>query len=185
MSEANDVQRLDVTDLLLLSLLAVDGRMSNRALADAAGIAPSTCLSRLRQLRRIGAVRGVNADIDPAWFGAPIQAMVSVRLRADARSQLESFAARAAASRSVLNVYFVSGAYDFLIHVAAADSAALREFVVAELNSQSSVAATETHLIFEHSRGSFALAGGNVPAKPSPRRSRSRAAASRLQEKER
>ncbi len=174
MPAANDVQRLDATDLRLLTLLVVDGRMSNRALAEAVGIAPSTCLTRLRNLRRLGALRSVSAEIDPAWFGAPLQAMVSVRLRADARSQLAAFASRMAASRSVLNIYFVTGAYDFLIHVAAADSGALRDFVLVELNSQPVVAGTETHLVFEHSRGSFAIAGGGVSAEPGTTRGRGR-----------
>jgi DNA-binding Lrp family transcriptional regulator len=155
--EANDVHSIDATDQMLLSLLAVDGRMSNRALADAAGIAPSTCLTRLRQLRRIGAVRGVHADIDPAWFGSPIQAMVAVRVRGDARSQIDTLAKRLAVSRVVLNVFFVSGAYDFLVHIAAADSAALRQFVVEDLNALPVVSSTETHLIFEHTRGAFPL----------------------------
>lgn len=160
MTATNEIQRLDATDLTLLSLLAIDGRMSNRALADAAGIAPSTCLARLRQLRRLGAVRGVYADVDPAWFGSPLQAMISVRVRGDARSQIDSLAKRLASSRSVLDVYFVSGAYDFLVHIAAADTGALRQFVVDELNALPLVSSTETHLIFEHTRGAFASAGG-------------------------
>lgn len=170
MAAPNDVQGLDGTDLELLSLLSTDGRMSNRDLAEAAGIAPSTCLTRLRHLRQLGAVRGVHADIDPAWLGCPIQALVTVRLRADARSQIDAFAKKMRAHHSVLNLFFVSGAYDFLIHAAVADPAALRDIIVDDLNSLPIVASTETHLIFEHSRGSFALQG----ARPSvTRRTRS------------
>lgn len=173
MPAANEVQDLDATDLMLLSLLAIDGRMSNRALADAAGIAPSTCLTRLRQLRRLGAIRGVHADVDPAWFGSPIQAMVAVRVRGDARGQIDTLAKRLAASRAVLNVFFVSGAYDFLVHIAAADTAALRRFVVEDLNALPVVSSTETHLIFEHSRGSFALAAASGPERPRRKKARS------------
>lgn len=75
-----------------------------------------------------------------------------MRLRADARSQIDAFAKKMRAHHSVLNVFFVSGAYDFLIHAAVADPAALRDIIVDDLNSLPIVASTETHLIFEHSR---------------------------------
>lgn len=170
MATPHEVRSLDVIDLSLLSLLSVDGRMSNRDLAAAAGIAPSTCLTRLRHLRAIGAVRGVHADVDPGWMGCPIQALITVRLRADARSQIDAFATKMRAHRSVLNVFFVSGTYDFLIHAAVADPVALRDIVVGDLNSLPVVASTETHLIFEHMRGSFALPGPTPSARPSRRR---------------
>ena len=40
--------------------------MPNNALAAAVGVAPSTCLGRVRALRESGVIRGYHADIDPA-----------------------------------------------------------------------------------------------------------------------
>jgi DNA-binding Lrp family transcriptional regulator len=53
----------------------------------------------------------------------------------------------------VLNVFFLAGADDFLVHVATAGSDQLREFVVDHLSSSQDVAMTETSLIFDHLRG--------------------------------
>jgi len=50
-------------------------------------------------------------------------------------------------------VFFLAGADDFLVHVAVADAAALRDFVVEQLSVHGEVALTETNLIFEHLRG--------------------------------
>ncbi len=54
---------------------------------------------------------------------------------------------------AVLNVYFVSGSYDFLLHVACSGPEDLRDFIATELSGKLQVAGTETHLIFEHTRG--------------------------------
>ena len=83
----NDLRGLDHIDRELLTLLEADGRMPNNALAERVGIAPSTCLTRIRRLREIGAIRGFHADVDPAWIGRPIQAMIAVRIRSGHRAR--------------------------------------------------------------------------------------------------
>ncbi len=87
--------------------------MPNNALAERVGIAPSTCLGRVRGLRERGVIRGYHADIDPAALGRPIQAMIAVRLQSHARGQIGEFAAGVAKLPEVLNVYFLAGADDF------------------------------------------------------------------------
>lgn len=148
----NDVQPLDAVDRVLLATLQRDGRTPNNELARQAGIAPSTCLVRVRSLRERGAIRGIHADVDPEVLGLSIQAMIAVSLRSDARSSLVDFAAAAAEKPYVLNVFFVSGSYDYLLHVAADSSDGLRD-IVTDLSSSGKVSDTETHLIFEHLAG--------------------------------
>lgn len=143
---ADDVDRRILTELLR------DGRIANNALAERVGIAPSTCLARVRALRDRGAIRGFFADVDPGALGRPLQAMIAVTLSSDSRARISSFAASLSARPQVLNIFFLAGAHDFLLHVAARDTAELREFVVEELSSRAEVAATETNLIFEHVR---------------------------------
>lgn len=127
--------------------------MPNNALAERVGIAPSTCLARVRALRESGAIRGVHADIDPAALGEPLQAMIAVRVESGHRGRLMQLADHVRRRPEVRNLYFLAGADDFLVHVTAADSAALRAFVVDQLSARPEVALTETNLIFEHLRG--------------------------------
>ncbi|MFJ4653571.1 Lrp/AsnC family transcriptional regulator [Nocardia sp. NPDC088792] len=143
---------IDDIDRVLLDELARDGRMTNNALADKAGIAPSTCLGRVRALVERGVIRGFHADIDPAALGRDLQAMIAVRVHAEARSHLAQFGDQMAALPEVENVYFIAGADDYLIHVATANSGELRRFVLENLSAHPAVASTETILIFEHVR---------------------------------
>lgn len=161
---ANDVRTrtLDDVDRRLLRLLEQDARTPNNALAAAVGIAPSTCLARVRALREAGVIRGFHAEIDPTALGRGLQAMIAVRMHA--RDQLAAFARRLAARPEVLDVYFLAGADDFLVHVAVRDTQTLRAFVVEQLSAQREVAMTQTSLIFEHLPAAGATALGFSPA---------------------
>ena len=150
---ANDVRRpLDAVDRAILHELAVDARIPNNALAERVGVAPSTCLARVRALRERGVIRGFHADIEPAALGRDLQAMIAVRLAGHARGSMGPFVTRMGRLPEVLDVYFVAGVNDYLLHVAVGSTADLRDFVAEHLNRDPDVAATETSLIFEHTR---------------------------------
>jgi len=142
--------QLDDTDRRLLRLLAADARVPNNALAAEVGIAPSTCSLRVRRLQDIGAISGFHAELSPDALGLPIQAMIAVRLLPGARTAIGTFTDKLAALPGVLNVFFVAGPDDFLLHVAARSSDDLRDFVVRYLSASREMAATQTSLIFEH-----------------------------------
>jgi len=153
---AGEAVNLDAIDRVIVGELARDARLPNNELAARAGIAPSTCLGRVRSLRERGVIRGYHADIDPAAIGRPLQAMIAVRLQATARGHLRSFVAGMARLPEVLNVFFLAGKDDFLLHVATASTQALRDFIE-RLSSNADVAYTETSLIFEHVRADQAM----------------------------
>ena len=148
---------IDETDRAILRLLADDARLPNNAIAESVGIAPSTCLGRIRALRDKGVIRGYHADIDPAALGQSVQAMIAVRLQAHARGHLSDFAEAMLVLPEVLNVFFLAGAVDFYVHIAATNTDGLRDFVVNNLSANPDVALTETNLIFEHVRATGAV----------------------------
>ncbi len=144
---------LDPVDRRIVDVLRAHGRLPNNALADRVGVAPSTCLTRLRSLVDRGVVSGFHAEVDPRWIGRPTEAMIAVRLRAEARARMADFFAMVAAMEPVLNAYYLAGADDFHLHVATEDTEALRAFVTDVLSTRPEVARTETNLIFAHRRG--------------------------------
>ncbi|MHA7650440.1 HTH-type transcriptional regulator AldR [Mycobacterium sp. ML4] len=154
-SAPKDVRQADLDDVdrRILALLHGDARITNNALAETVGIAPSTCHGRVRRLVELGVIRGFYTDIDPVAVGLSLQAMVAVRLHSNARRKLRGFIEQIRRKRQVVDVYFLAGADDFILHVAARDTQDLRSFVVENLNADADVAGTQTSLIFEHLRG--------------------------------
>ena len=141
---------LDATDRLLVRLLQRDGRQSNKALAAAAGIAPSTCSERVQRLRDAGVFRGFHADVNPAALGISLQALVTVRLRRHAEDLVNRFWEHADEMEEVKAVYHLSGGNDFLCHVVVKDADHLRRVAVSGFTSLPEVAHIETSIIFDH-----------------------------------
>ncbi|MBV8348549.1 MAG: Lrp/AsnC family transcriptional regulator [Mycolicibacterium sp.] len=148
---------IDDVDRRILHALHDDARISNSALAELVGIAASTCHGRVRRLQEIGVIRGFYTDVDPAAVGRPLQAMISVSLQSNARGRIRHFISEIRKLPQVIDVYFLAGADDYILHVAARDTEDLRTFVVENLNADPDVAGTQTSLIFEHLRGGAPL----------------------------
>lgn len=144
--------RVDDVDRRILAALAEDARIPNNALAEIAGIAPSTCLGRVRALRERGVIRGFHTEIDLDALGYTLQAIVSVRLQPEAHGRVEEFIESVAALPGVLNIYLVAGSDDVVVHVTAKGAQALRGEVLDTLNADPGVATAQTTLVFEHRR---------------------------------
>jgi DNA-binding Lrp family transcriptional regulator len=147
----NDVRReLDAVDRRLVELLRDDARMPNARLAAEVGLAPSSCLARVRALVDARVIAGFHARIDPRALGLGLEALISVNIRSGARQTIAAFAAEVRELPEVQQVFFLGGAEDFILDVATRDSDHLREFVVENLSSHPSVASTRTSVVFEH-----------------------------------
>ncbi|MEJ2515373.1 MAG: Lrp/AsnC family transcriptional regulator [Gammaproteobacteria bacterium] len=144
--------KIDRTDREILALLTKNARISNKALADRVGLAPSSCHERVLKLRARGVLRGFHAEVDPALLGVGLQAMVAIRLRQHSRDSVDAFRAAVLERAEVVALYHVTGADDFLVHVAARDADHLREITLSAFTEQPEVAHIETRLIFEHAR---------------------------------
>lgn len=144
---------LDEVDRRIIAELENDGRLPNNVLAGRLGIAASTCLMRTRNLIDRGIIRGFRAEIDHARLGADLQAMVSVRVRPHARGDLPELARKLSREPGVQSVYFITGAFDFLVHVVATNTEGLRRFVADSLSASQEIESTQTSLVFEHIPG--------------------------------
>jgi DNA-binding Lrp family transcriptional regulator len=144
---------LDDIDRKLLSLLASDSRQTNQALADALGLAASTCLARVKTLKESGVIKRFTIEVDPEALGMPLQALISVRLRPGARHLMKSFGSELQEVPEIKQFFFLGGADDFLLHITARNTEHIRQLVLDHLSSNPAVAGTQTNLVFEHSQG--------------------------------
>jgi len=143
---------LDPTDIQLLRWLRKNARMSNKELAAKVGLAPSSCLERVRRLRLARVLTGYHADVDPDALGIGLQAMVAVCLARHARQAVESFQKHLESLSEVVTIFHVAGANDYLVHVAVRDTGHLRELALSAFTERPEVDHIETQLIFQHSR---------------------------------
>jgi DNA-binding Lrp family transcriptional regulator len=145
----SDSVHVDSVDLEILRLLQNDARTSNRELAAAVGIAPSTCLDRVRRLRRAGVILGYTLRLDPAALGRPIQAFLAVRVGPHHRPLVDNFVAHVLAQPQTRALYHVAGPEDYLVHVAAADITDLQRLVLDGFTARREVTGVRTMLVFQ------------------------------------
>src|SRR4051812_14092792 len=143
---------LDRIDREIVVALQRNARISNKELAESVGLAPSTCLERMRRLRARGVLLGFHADVDPAALGRSIQAMIAVRMARHERGVIDRFHAYLLDLPESLAVFHVGGADDYLVHVAVRDTEHLRDVVLDSFTARPEVAHVETRIIFEHAR---------------------------------
>lgn len=146
------MRSLDRTDRAIVALLQNNARTSNKEVAAAVGVAPSTALERTRRLEADGVLAGYHAAVDPAAVGLGLQALVAVTLRQHARPLVEAFEAHALRLPEVVQVFHTTGAADFLVHVAVRDTEHLRALALAAFTERPEVARIETSLLFAHRR---------------------------------
>lgn len=144
---------LDEIDRKIVDLLIADARITNRDVADAVGIAPSTALMRTRALVERGTVTGFSAQVSLAAIGRSVQALVAVQLRAHDRVEIDRFTSTVPKLPEVLTTFHTSGSVDYLLHIAVPSASALRDWVLDNLTTDPVVGHTETTLVFEQMPG--------------------------------
>lgn len=158
---------LDALDTAILRELQTDARRTNRDVAAAVGVSPTTALDRTRALRDRGVIRGALLDVDLEALSRPVQALVAVRVRPPSRPVIEAFRAYVCSLWETIGVFVTSGSEDFLIHVAVPDNDALYAFVIDRLTERPEVADVRSSVVYEHIRNHRV-----DPAPPRPARGR-------------
>lgn len=164
---SDDAKALDRIDHEILGHLQNNARLSNKELAAAVGLAPSSCLTRVQRLVREGVIRGFHASVDPRALGIGLEALVFVHLVRHARELVQSTWDEFMAMPEVRDIFYVAGSHDLVVHVVARDVEHLRT-LVAERFGGESIGRIETALIFQHRRRPR-LPDFTIGEAPSPR----------------
>lgn len=141
---------LDDVDRTIIEHLQLNGRMTNAELAERVGIAPSTCVARVRNLVSRRIVTGFTANVDPAVMGMTLQVLISVSIRSGARQRISEFSEELRGLPEVLQLFFLGGVEDFILHLAARDAEHVRDFVMEHLSAHPAVSSTRTSIVFNH-----------------------------------
>ena len=141
-------RKIDALDRRILHELSRDGRLSNSQLADKVGLSPSPCWQRTRRLEIEGYITGYRAVLSKEKLGMPETVLIEVTLDRHDDSAVENFGVAMAKLSEVLEVYLVTGEYDYMIKVAVNGTRGYEEFLRRSLYKVPGI---------RQSRSSFAL----------------------------
>ncbi|MFB1016447.1 MAG: DNA-binding Lrp family transcriptional regulator [Alteromonadaceae bacterium] len=146
------MKKLDAIDLRILTILYNDADITNKELAAQIGIAPSTCLERVKRLKNNGVIKNAFIEVNLKNIGGNIEAIAAIRLQPYSEDIVNNLRDDLLKLPEIISLYHMGGNFDYFIHMSVRDSEHLRQFVFNAITSRDEVTNVETSLIFEHSR---------------------------------
>jgi DNA-binding Lrp family transcriptional regulator len=107
--------KLDRIDLKILAQLQKSGRITNVELADAVGLSPSPCLTRVKRLEQAGYITGYGAQINLHKLGEFLTVFTEVTLQDHKSTDFARFEAKIRTVDEIIECHLVSGGYDYLL----------------------------------------------------------------------
>lgn len=107
--------KLDRIDLKILAKLQQEGRITNVELADAVGLTPSPCLTRVKRLEKAGYISGYGAHVNFNKLGEYLTVFTEVTLSEHRQGDFSRFETRIAKLDEIVECHLVSGGYDYLL----------------------------------------------------------------------
>lgn len=148
---------LDKLDLRVLACLQEDNLQTADQLAQKVGRSPSAIARRVRRLRASGAIAADVSLLSEEAAGHPLFAIVQVQLERHAPQAADLLRRRLVASPNVQLSLDVSGAFDILLLVVAADMDAYNAFAESHLAEHPAVRRFETSFVKRRAKASLAI----------------------------
>lgn len=155
--------KLDSADRKILRQLQAEGRLPNVELASRVGLSESPCLRRVRRLESGGVIKGYRAEVDPRKLGLDIIAFILVNLNQTSEADSEKFFAAVQREPSIIECHAMTGNYDYLLKVAAANLEAFADIAMQRILHFPGVSGISTGFVLKAVK-----TGGGLPVERLP-----------------
>ncbi|MDR1733857.1 MAG: Lrp/AsnC family transcriptional regulator [Oscillospiraceae bacterium] len=135
---------MDATDAKILKALSTNARAKASAISGDINLSVSAVLERIRKLEDNGIISQYTTILDRKKLGFDITAWIEIKL--SGTKHTDSFADTVCALRNVVNLYYLTGEYDYLLEIVAASQDELED-VHRQITSLDGVGNTETHIV--------------------------------------
>jgi Lrp/AsnC family transcriptional regulator, leucine-responsive regulatory protein len=148
---------LDRLDRQLLACLQQDNLQTADRLAEQVGRSPSAIARRLRRLRATGAIAADVSLVSEEAAGHPLSAAIHIQLERHAPQEGDRLRRRLVASPHVQLCLDISGAFDILLLVVAADMDDYNAFTDAFIEQHPAVRRFETYFVKKRVKATLAV----------------------------
>ena len=132
--------QLDNLDRRILRTLQSDASLNGTALAEAVSSSPASCWRRVWALEETGIRGGTVRLIDRRTVNRDVDVICSLRLKSHGEQDAEAFERFVADQENILECYTLSGEWDYLLRIVAADIRDYEQFLMHTLLRHPSVA---------------------------------------------
>ncbi len=138
---------IDDTDRAILTELQNDSSISNVELARRISLSPPAVHARIKSLEERGYVRQYAAILDREKVGYDMLCLVNVTLEIHHMDTINQFRDAVTQMPEVLECYFITGEFDYLLKVAVRSRKELERFLMEKLTPISGIARIATSIV--------------------------------------
>ncbi|MCG8440311.1 MAG: Lrp/AsnC family transcriptional regulator [Caulobacterales bacterium] len=149
--------KLNDVDRRILRQLQRDCSVSSREAAAALGMSQSTYWRRASELEAAGAVTARVAVLDAEAVGAPVSAVVNVRMSGHAIEIREAFESFVRATAEIAACFSVTGEHDYTLIVRTPSVTAFEEFLMTRILAHPSVLTASSQIALRQLKYTTAL----------------------------
>ncbi len=149
--------KLDQIDKELLTLLQSDSKKTNKELSSKLNLSVTAIYERIRKLERAGVISRYVALVKPERVDRSFTAFCQIKLVQHTKSNVTRFEAQVAKLNEVLEVFHVSGEYDYILKVMVKDMEAYREFMLNKLTALDHIGSTQSTFVISPVKNTSAL----------------------------
>lgn len=140
---------LSPSDRRILRVVQAEGRITNAALSEKVGLAPSPCLRRLTALEDDGVVEGYRAVVNRKALGFEVEAFVFMKLEQSEPGWRTKLVERIRSYEEVIACHALTGEVDLIIHAVAEDIESFGEFTMNRLLTLPGVADVRSSFVLQ------------------------------------
>ena len=128
------MEKLDVTDLLILKILQENSKITNLDLSKRIGLSPAPTLERVKKLETNGVITSYHARVNPDSLGLQVKTFVLVSLSWHKENALEKFLKEISEIDEIVECCVVTGEADFILKIVCKDLKAYEQLLFKTLS---------------------------------------------------
>ncbi|WP_203426957.1 Lrp/AsnC family transcriptional regulator [Sinorhizobium sp. BG8] len=139
------VPDFDIVDRQILRVLQQEGDISQAALAEKVGASPASCWRRIKALEADGVLGRTVRLVDNEAVGRGLNVFCQVRMKSHDPAARRDFERFVESHEEVLECYSMSGDWDYLLRVVAADIRDYERLLMQGILTHEAVATSSSH----------------------------------------
>ena len=149
--------RLDEYDKKIVELLQKDSSISNIELSKKVGLAPSSCLLRVKNLKEQKILKQFTVIVDEKMLGFQITCFAKVYISPLNRENCQAFIEEARNAPEIVECYTITGDASFLLKIVAKNFEYYRDFVFDKLLKAPYVSNIDTSIVVSSEKESTTI----------------------------
>ena len=133
-------------DEAILKILQNNADITNADLAKQVELSPSACLTRVKNLKTEGVIRGIHAKLNAEKLGFNFHVFIYIRLSNQVKETLSYLEGAVKMNAKIQDCFRMTGDYDYVLRVVLRNTSDLEYFLTNELSRIPDIASIRTEV---------------------------------------